>query len=201
MYVHPRITVAAASAAAIALVTVVVATAAIAPPPSIASAGRIVFCSDLGYPPMESLQGSRPVGGDIDIGSAIGKSMGVKAQFRNVGFDGIIAALLAKKCDAILSGMTDTAQRRRQVDFTDYLMVGMSLMVKKAWGALTRVRAENSVLRRTAEVDLERAWEPAPPVAVPAICDEPRECPTLCVGMTEKERHVYEGQDRDRPDR
>jgi transposase InsO family protein len=27
------------------------------------------------------------------------------------------------------------------------------------------------------------------------------ECPTLCVGMTEKERHVYEGQDRDRPDR
>lgn len=130
MYVRSRIIVAAA-AAAVALVTVVVATAAIAPPPSIASAGRIVFCSDLGYPPMESLQGARPVGADIDIGSAIGKSMRVKAQFRNVGFDGIIAALSAKKCDAILSGMTDTAQRRQQVDFTDYLMVGMSLMVKK----------------------------------------------------------------------
>jgi hypothetical protein len=28
-----------------------------------------------------------------------------------------------------------------------------------------------------------------------------RECPTLCVGMTEKERHVYEGQDRERADR
>ena len=27
------------------------------------------------------------------------------------------------------------------------------------------------------------------------------ECPTLCVGMTEKERHVYEGQDRQRSDR
>ena len=36
-----------------------------------------------------------------------------------------------KKCDAILSGMTDTAERRKQVDFTDYLMVGMSLMVTK----------------------------------------------------------------------
>jgi ABC-type polar amino acid transport system ATPase subunit len=63
---------------------------------------------------MESLQGARPVGADIDIGSAIGKSMRVKAQFKNVGFDGIIAALLAKKCDALLSGMTDTAQRRKQ---------------------------------------------------------------------------------------
>ena len=56
--------------------------------------------------------------------------MGVQAEFRNVGFDGIVAALLAKKCDAIISGMTDTAERRAQVDFTDYLDVGMSLMVK-----------------------------------------------------------------------
>jgi polar amino acid transport system substrate-binding protein len=127
---HARLHVIAVAAAA-ALATALAAGAAITPPPNIAGAGRIVFCSDLGYPPMESLQGSRPVGADIDIGSALGKSMGVKARFRNVGFDGIIAALLAKKCDAILSGMTDTAERRKQVDFTDYLIVGMSLMVKK----------------------------------------------------------------------
>ncbi len=130
MHVRSKL-IAAAGAVAVALTAAIVAAAAIAPPPSIARAGRIVFCSDLGYPPMESLQGSRPVGADIDIGSAIAKSMSVKAQFRNVGFDGIIAALLAKKCDAIISGMTDTAQRRKQVDFTDYLIVGMSLMVKK----------------------------------------------------------------------
>jgi polar amino acid transport system substrate-binding protein len=130
MDVRPNL-VAAAVASAAALATAVVAEATVAPPPSIAGAGRIVFCSDLGYPPMESLQGSRPIGADIDIGSAIARSMRVKAQFKNIGFDGIIAALLAKKCDAILSGMTDTAPRRKQVDFTDYLVVGMSLMVKK----------------------------------------------------------------------
>jgi polar amino acid transport system substrate-binding protein len=90
-----------------------------------------VFCSDLSFPPLESLQGSRSVGAEVDIGTAIARLMGVKAEFRNVGFDGIIAALEAKKCDAILSGMTDTAQRRERVDFTDYLDVGMSLMVKK----------------------------------------------------------------------
>ena len=57
--------------------------------------------------------------------------MGVKADFKNTTFDSIIAALKAKKCDAIISGMNDTAERRKQVDFTDYLQVGQSLMVKK----------------------------------------------------------------------
>src|SRR5438876_8463522 len=80
---------------------------------------------------MESLAGARPVGADIDIGREVASLMGVEAKWRNVGFDGIIAALLAKKCDAILAAMTDTALRREQVDFTDYLIVGMSLMVKK----------------------------------------------------------------------
>jgi polar amino acid transport system substrate-binding protein len=121
----------AAVGAVAAFAAASVAAARVTPPPSVAEAGEIVFCSDLGYPPMESLQGSKPIGADIDIGHAIAKSMSVEANYRNVGFDGIIAALRARKCDAILSGMTDTARRRKQVDFADYLIVGMSLMVKK----------------------------------------------------------------------
>jgi polar amino acid transport system substrate-binding protein len=128
---HLQLNLVVAATAATMLAIAVVAARAVNPPPAIAGAGAIVYCSDLGYPPMESLEGSRPVGADIDIGAAIAKEMGVKARFRNVGFDGIIGALLAKKCDAILSGMTDTAQRRQQLDFADYLTVGMSLMVKK----------------------------------------------------------------------
>lgn len=119
--------------AAAALVAVAGATAAhkaVTPPPSIKSAGQIVWCSDMTYPPEESLQGSTPVGSDIDIAKAVSALMGVKASFKNTGFDGIIAALLGKRCDAIISGMTDNAQRRKQVDFTDYANVGMSLMVK-----------------------------------------------------------------------
>src|SRR5437868_10044954 len=114
-----------------ALAAVVVAPNAVGSLRTRGTAGRVVFCSDLGYPPMESLRGTKPVGADIDIGTAIAKRMGAKAEFKNIGFDGIIAALLSRKCDAIISGMTDTAERRRQVDFTDYLDVGMSLMVGK----------------------------------------------------------------------
>jgi len=107
--------------------------AAITPPSNISSAGKIVFCSDITYPPEESYkQGTTtPEGSDIDIGKDVAKRMGVTAQFDNTGFDGIIAALMANKCDLIISGMNDTPERRKQVGFVDYLKVGQSFMVKK----------------------------------------------------------------------
>ena len=110
-----------------AAVLVASATAA----PARHASGTLTFCSDITYPPEEFFQGTKPAGSDIDIGNAVAKRMGRTAKFQNTGFDGIIAALLAKKCDAIISGMNDTAARRKQVGFVDYLSVGQSLMVKK----------------------------------------------------------------------
>ncbi len=100
-------------------------------PANISSAGMLVFCSDITYPPEEFYEGTKPVGSDIEIGAEIARRMGVKAQFDNTGFDGIIPALLGKKCDAIISGMNDTPERRKQVAFVDYIKVGQSFMVKK----------------------------------------------------------------------
>jgi polar amino acid transport system substrate-binding protein len=108
------------------------ARSSVTPPPAIKSAGQIVYCTDISYPPEESFAaGNKPIGSDIDIGTGIAKLMGVKAMFKNTTFDSIIPALITKKCDAIISGMNDTASRRKQVDFVDYLKVGQSLMVKK----------------------------------------------------------------------
>src|SRR5947199_7621390 len=106
--------------------------ASIPAPSSIKSAGTLAFCSDITYPPEESYKAgtTTPEGSDIDIGTDIARRMGVKARFDNTGFDGIIAALLAKKCDAVISGMNDTPERRKQVAFVDYLKVGQSFMVR-----------------------------------------------------------------------
>jgi polar amino acid transport system substrate-binding protein len=123
-----------AGGAALAAIVATAASAtlrAITPPPAIKSAGKIVYCTDATYPPEEYFQGSKIVGSDIDIGTGVAKAMGVGAQFKNTGFDGIIAALLSKRCDAVISGMNDTPARRKQVDFVDYLKVGQSIMVKK----------------------------------------------------------------------
>jgi polar amino acid transport system substrate-binding protein len=123
--------VAALVAAVVAASAAAAPSSKITPPANIAKAGKIVFCSDITYPPEEFYKGSTAMGSDIDFGTQIAALMGVKAEFKNTTFDGIIAALLAKKCDAIISGMNDTPQRRKAVDFVDYLKVGQSLLVKK----------------------------------------------------------------------
>jgi polar amino acid transport system substrate-binding protein len=127
--------------------------ASITAPASISSAGKLVFCSDITYPPEESYkQGTTtPEGSDIDIGNYIADKMGVKARFDNTGFDGIIAALLAKKCDAVISGMNDTPERRKQVAFVDYLKVGQSFMVKK--GNPENITGIDSLAGKSASVE------------------------------------------------
>jgi polar amino acid transport system substrate-binding protein len=127
--------------------------ASITAPASISSAGKLVFCSDITYPPEESYkQGTTtPEGSDIDIGNYIAGKMGVKARFDNTGFDGIIAALLAKKCDAVISGMNDTPERRKQVAFVDYLKVGQSFMVKK--GNPANITGIDSLAGKSASVE------------------------------------------------
>jgi polar amino acid transport system substrate-binding protein len=116
---------------AIAVLLTVAVTASATAGPARERAGTLTYCSDITYPPEEFYKGTTPVGSDIDIGTEVAKRLGLKASFHNTGFDAIIAALLAKKCDAIISGMNDTPERRKQVAFVDYLSVGQSLMVKK----------------------------------------------------------------------
>lgn len=114
----------AAVAAAAAVVCVQVASAAHV-------AKSFVFCSDISYPPEEMVINGKNTGSDIDIATAVAKRMGMTAQFQNTGFDGIVAALLSNKCDAIISGMNDTPDRRKSISFVDYLSVGQSLIGKK----------------------------------------------------------------------
>lgn len=106
--------------------------AKITPPPSIKKAGKITYCADISFPPFESYTANnQPQGADVDIGNALAKMMGVKAVWRNTSFDGIIPALQANQCDAIISGLYDKASRRKVVDFVDYAKLGNSIAVQR----------------------------------------------------------------------
>ncbi len=91
----------------------------------------IVYCVDTTYPPAESLVNGKPTGYDIDIANAVAKQLGSTAQIKVTGFTVIIPALLHKKCNAIISSMTVTPDRAKQVHFSPYVNVGAFLMVKK----------------------------------------------------------------------
>ncbi len=129
--VAPATASTAPSASVAASASTVPSAAAITVPARIASAGKLVFCSDISYAPEEfyAKDGTTAQGSDIDIATAIAKAWNVPVRIDNTGFDSIILALNAKKCDLIISGMNDTADRQKQVDFVDYLKVGQGLLV------------------------------------------------------------------------
>jgi ABC-type amino acid transport substrate-binding protein len=91
----------------------------------------IVWCVDTTYPPAESIVNGKAAGYDIDIANAVSKQLGSTAQIKTTGFTVIIPALKQKKCNAIISSMTITSDRSKQVNFVPYLDVGTFLMVKK----------------------------------------------------------------------
>lgn len=101
-------------------------------PETIKSAGKIVYCTDVGFPPWEMLDPAtqKPTGFDIDLAAAVAKAMGVTSEHKNIGFDGLIPALQAGQCDAIISGFYDKPERRKVVDFANYAKTGSSLIFK-----------------------------------------------------------------------
>jgi len=102
-------------------------------PPTIVSAGKLQYCSDMSSPPLESLTASQqPVGSDIGIGNAIAARMGLKAVWQQTAFSGIIPALQARHCDAILSQLYIKPARKLVVNFVPYMYSSESVTVPSA---------------------------------------------------------------------
>ena len=58
------------------------------------------------------------IGFEIDVATKLAKDMGVEVEFVPTAWSGIIPALLAKKFDVIIGGMSITPQRNLTVNFT-----------------------------------------------------------------------------------
>jgi len=57
--------------------------------------------------------------------------MGLRARWANTAFSGIIPALQAKQCDAILSQLYIKPEREKVVDFVPYVLSGTGIAVSK----------------------------------------------------------------------
>jgi arginine/ornithine transport system substrate-binding protein len=61
----------------------------------------------------------KPTGFDIDISNALCNQIKRKCVFVEQGWDSMIPGLMAKKYDVIISSMSITEDRLKQIDFTD----------------------------------------------------------------------------------
>ncbi len=72
------------------------------------------------------------IGFELDVGRKLAADMGVEAEFVPTSWDGIIPALVAGKFDAIISGMSITANRNLTVNFTEpYAFSGLAILANK----------------------------------------------------------------------
>ncbi|MFB2936958.1 ABC transporter substrate-binding protein/permease [Aerosakkonemataceae cyanobacterium BLCC-F154] len=84
---------------------------------------KLVMVTSADYPPYQFRQtasgNSEIVGFDIDIAKFIAKKLGYELEIRDTDFSGIIPALQSKRADFAMSGMTPTAERKKNVAFSD----------------------------------------------------------------------------------
>jgi len=104
-------------------------------------AGVITFGSDTTYAPFEWIdpKANTAVGFDVDLANLLASKIGVKAQIITADFSGIIAALQTGKFDAIISAMTITEERKKEIDFSDpYYNSGQIIAVQASNNSITK---------------------------------------------------------------
>lgn len=98
-------------------------------------AGVLTVGSDCTWAPMEFVEGDKIVGFDVDITAAIAEKLGLKLDYQNTAWDGMFPAVAAHKFDMVISSITITDDRKKEMDFSDpYYNVNQSVTVKQDSG-------------------------------------------------------------------
>lgn len=95
--------------------------------------GYLLVGSDVTYPPFEYMENGKPIGFDVDLINLVAKEMGLeRAEVMDTAWDGIFAALKTEKFDIIISSVTITDERKKEILFSDpYYNSGQIIAIRK----------------------------------------------------------------------
>ena len=96
-----------------------------------AVAGTLTMATNAAFPPYEYYSGDQIVGIDAEIAAAIAEKLGLTLVIEDMEFDSITTAVKGGKADIGLAGMTVTAERQEEVDFTDSYATGIQVVIVK----------------------------------------------------------------------
>lgn len=72
------------------------------------------------------------VGFDVEIGREIAKRLGVKAEFLEGRWDGLIAGLDANRYDAVINQVGITEERKKKYDFSEPYIASKAVLIVRA---------------------------------------------------------------------
>lgn len=154
-------TSAPAAAPAAAATTAPVAAAATGPNiDRVKKAGKLVVLQDATFRPMEFVdEKGSTVGFDVDVADAFAKSLGVKLEDQNINWDGIFVALSQGKGDMVLSSVTITDDRKKEMAFSQpYYSAGQMIVVP---ADNTTIKGPNDLKGKTVAVQIDTTGQDA----------------------------------------
>ncbi|MYU22588.1 ABC transporter substrate-binding protein [Streptomyces sp. SID8352] len=144
-----------------------------------------------GFPPFEQEVDGKIEGFDVELMKALAGPLGVRTEIVAIdSFAGLIPALSARRVDVIVSGMTDTAERREQVTFVNYFnnrgaimvpsgnpkeineatdLCGLDLAIEAGWIGEERMRKQSQECKKAGKSEINIGTYPSAPEAVLAL--------------------------------
>ena len=93
---------------------------------------KLIMVTEAGFAPYEYYENNEIVGVDIDIAKEIASYLGKELEVKDVAFDSIINELNSGKADFAAAGMSITAERLEEVDFSvEYVTSNQVVIVRK----------------------------------------------------------------------
>ena len=115
---------------------------------AVKESGKLVVAMSADYPLFEfhsTKDGADKIAGvDADLANAVAKEIGVDVEFKEMTFDGLVGALKADKVDMVISGMSPSPERKKNVDFSDVYYTGKNVLIVRE-GEEDKITSEDQV--------------------------------------------------------
>ncbi|HYH02339.1 MAG TPA: basic amino acid ABC transporter substrate-binding protein [Bacillota bacterium] len=107
--------------------------------------------TDATYEPFETVdKDGKYVGFDMELIKMVADQMGMELQMHNIGWDGIIPGLLNGNYDCLISSMTITPERKKQINFSiPYFSTQQAIVVK---ASNNTIKTPNDLIGKTITV-------------------------------------------------
>ena len=105
----------------------------VAAPAALAAKGSITYCATIDNPPRAYYdEKQQPIGFEVELGTEIANRMGLKVSWVQLKFPGLIPALQAQQCDALMQELFIRPERLEIIDMVPFSRTGQQIVVRRS---------------------------------------------------------------------